>query len=232
MSQWDGERAKNGLLMRTTVTVIDSMIRRNLETSATVLNIFGPRWNVKSWRKVLIFILVAGVVGVFLYWRSGQKAGLEVDRYKGVVVYDNGPIVVRSFGRHYSADGYYWGQKWQCVEFVKRFYDEAKGHRMPDVWGHAKDFFDETIEQGGLNKRRGLAQFRNGEGEAPAVDDLVVFDGGYGHVAIISEVGSNYVEVVQQNIYGKPRERFGLVLTNGVAAFELRKVKGWLRKIK
>ena len=172
-----------------------------------------------------------GVAASIFYWRSGKNAGVELDRYKDVAVYDNGPVVTRSFGRHYSPDGYYWGQKWQCVEFVKRFYDQAKAHRMPDVWGHAKDFFDDTVEQGALNKRRGLIQFRNGEPESPRPDDLVIFDGAYGHVAIISEVGSNYVDVVQQNIYRKPRERFGLVATNGITRFELKKVKGWLRKI-
>jgi surface antigen len=195
------------------------------------LAVLWSNCSVKHWRKILAIVLVLGVGGGVFYWKSGRDAGVELDRYKGVVVYDNGPIVARSFGRHYAADGYYFGQKWQCVEFVKRFYYEAKGHRMPDVWGHAKDFFEESVEQGGLNKRRGLVQFRNGGGERPAVDDLVVFDGAYGHVAIISEVGSNYVEVVQQNIYGRPRERFEWEWTNGAAKFQLKKVKGWLRKI-
>lgn len=37
--------------------------------------------------------------------------------------------------------GYYYGYKWQCVEYIKRFYYEAKGHKMPDSYGNAKDFW-------------------------------------------------------------------------------------------
>ena len=65
-----------------------------------------------------------------------------LDSYRGVPVYDNGLLYFRNHGKNYSKDGYYFGQKWQCVEFVKRFYYQAKNHRMPDVMGHAKSFFD------------------------------------------------------------------------------------------
>src|SRR4051812_4334378 len=139
-------------------------------------------------------LLIALVVGVFVF--NTKVAGVPIDNYKGVFVYDNGPLVFKSHGRHYSPNGYYWGQRWQCVEFVKRFYDQAKDHRMPDVWGHAKDFFDGSIPQGGMNERRGLRQFRNGGDAMPALDDLFVFNGGYGHVGIVSEVTSNSVEIV------------------------------------
>jgi surface antigen len=173
-------------------------------------------------------ILVALALGIL--WVNGQHSGEVVDRYKGVAIYDNGPLVFKSHGRHYSASGYYWGQKWQCVEFVKRFYDEAKQHQMPDVWGHAKDFFDATVPQGGLNKKRGLTQFRNGGDVSPMPDDLFIFDGGYGHVGIVSEVGTNFVEIAQQNIYRKPRQRFTLTTTNGTYRVEAGNLLGWLRK--
>ena len=80
-----------------------------------------------------------------------------------------------------------YGQKWQCVEFVKRFYYEAKGHKMPNGYGNAKDFFDDTLPQGAYNSQRDLYQYRNGGNMKPAPDDLVVFQRGlYGHVAIIT----------------------------------------------
>jgi surface antigen len=159
-----------------------------------------------------------------------KNVGVVIDHYKGVAVYDNGPLIAKSHGKHYSPSGYYWGQRWQCVEFVKRFYDQAKGHQMPDVWGHAKDFFDPAVAQGGVNQRRGLRQFRNGGDVAPELDDLFVFGGAYGHVGIVSEVTSNSVEIVQQNIYRKPRARFGLVATNGTFVVESKGLLGWLRK--
>jgi surface antigen len=172
-------------------------------------------------------ILVALALGIL--WFNDRHSGEVIDRYKGVAIYDNGPLVVKSHGRHYSASGYYWGQKWQCVEFVKRFYDEAKQHQMPDVWGHAKDFFDATVPHGGLNKKRGLTQFRNGGDVSPAPDDLFIFGGGYGHVGIVSEVGTNFVEIAQQNIYRKPRQRFGMTATNGTYRVESVNLLGWLR---
>jgi surface antigen len=173
--------------------------------------------------------VLAGLAAA-IFWYNAKAAGVLIDSYKGVAVYDNGPLVFKSHGRNYSPSGYYWGQRWQCVEFVKRFYDVAKGHQMPDGWGHAKDFFDPAVSQGGVNQRRGLRQFRNGGDVGPVVDDLFVFDGRYGHVGIVSEVTSNSVEIVQQNIYQKPRQRFDLVMTNGMFTVRSGALMGWLRK--
>ena len=147
-------------------------------------------------------------------------------------MHDNGLLFFRSHGKNYSADGYYYGQKWQCVEFIKRFYFEAKGLRMPDVMGHAKSFFDENLADGATNQRRGLVQYRNGSTEKPRPDDLLVFtDTKYGHVAIVAEVTGNELEVIQQNIFGKPRQRFSLITTNGhFFVREPRGPAGWLRK--
>lgn len=163
-------------------------------------------------------------------WFNNRHLGVPTDTYKGVAVYDNGALAYKSHGRNYNADGYYYGQKWQCVEFVKRFFDQAKGHRMPDVWGHAKDFFDPTVAHGAMNSRRGLKQYYNGSNAPPAADDLFVFSGRFGHVGIVSEVTSNSVEIVQQNIYGKPRARFALSVTNGCYMVGADNLMGWLRK--
>jgi surface antigen len=173
---------------------------------------------------------IIGAVCAVGLWLNARNTGVVIDSYKGVAIYDNGPLAIKSHGRHYSATGYYWGQKWQCVEFVKRFFDQAKGHQMPDGWGHAKEFFDPNVAQGGINQRRGLRQFRNGGDVAPAVDDLFVFTGNYGHVGIVSDVTSNSVEIVQQNIYQKPRQRFEMVATNGVFNVRSPILLGWLRK--
>ncbi len=190
------------------------------------LSILGMSKKAKLTASVALLLTCGAIVLLVL---DKRNAGRILDTYKGVAVYDNGPLISKSHGRHYSPSGYYYGQKWQCVEFVKRFYAEAKHHQMPDLWGHAKDFFDETLSQGALNTRRGLLQFQNGGNQPVAVDDLVVFPGGYGHVAIVSEVGSNYVEVVQQNIFGKPRQRLQATATNGVFTIAPKRTLGWLR---
>lgn len=69
------------------------------------------------------------------YPRKNLKIGDTLDLFNRVVVYYNGDNYTHSQGKNYSEDGYYYGQKGQCVEFVKRFYYEAIKHRMPNVWG-------------------------------------------------------------------------------------------------
>lgn len=175
--------------------------------------------------------LLVLVGGGFVFAWDQPTAGRKLDEFRGVAVYDNGPLVATSHGKHDAGDGYYYGQKWQCVEFVKRFLHQAYGHRMPDVWGHAKDFFDAEVAQGKTNSNRGLLQYRNGGNVAPLPGDLVVFTNGfYGHVAIISAVRSNRVEVIQQNIFGHPRDTFTLTLRKGVHRVgEEYAPAGWLR---
>jgi surface antigen len=160
--------------------------------------------------------------------------GVVVDNYKGVKIYNNGSLYGRSYGKNFAKDGYYYGQKWQCVEFVKRFYAKAKYHKMPDVWGHAKDYFNPKLADGKLNRARGLLQFKNGSASKPKSDDILVFnDTRFGHIAIVSRVGTDYVEVVQQNIYKTPRERYTLVERKGRFFIIAPKAPaGWLRKTK
>lgn len=78
-------------------------------------------------------------------------------------------------GRNISADGYNIGLKYQCVEFVKRYYLEHLGHKMPDTYGHAKDFFDRSLTDGMFNERRALIQYTNGSISSPQQGDLIIF---------------------------------------------------------
>lgn len=187
----------------------------------------------KRKNKVLVLIIVILIlsVGGFLL-RDRSLIGKKIDSYKNVNVYYNGIIYTRAYGENYSNDGYFYGQKWQCVEFVKRFYFMAKNHRMPDVWGNAKDFFDDKLPQGELNNQRGLIQYKNGGNVKPAPDDLIVFtDTKFGHVAIVTKVTSDNIEVIQQNIYGHPRQLYKLTEENGkYIVGDKRKPAGWLRK--
>ena len=85
---------------------------------------------------------------------------------------------------------------------------------MPDVMGHAKSFFDDTLSDGALNPRRGLIQYRNGSAEKPRPDDLLVFtDTKYGHVGIVTDTGDATVAIIQQNILFHTRQRFSLVVS-------------------
>lgn len=157
--------------------------------------------------------------------------GAALDSLNGVVVYNNGGFGAKH-GRH-VVDGYNVGLKYQCVEYVKRYYLERFGHRMPNSYGHAKDFFDSTLADGAVNPARALRQFRNGSATMPATEDLLVLGpwGGnpYGHVAIISRVGDGEVEVIQQNTHST-RNTYDLDLIDGRWRIGSERVMGWLRK--
>lgn len=164
-----------------------------------------------------------------------HSVGDKLDEFNGVVVYYNGAINSVS-GRETTSDGYNLGLRFQCVEFVKRYYYERFGHKMPNSMGHAKEFFSAAIANGELNKERMLIQYRNGAGSSPAVEDLIVFApwvlNRFGHVAIVSEIGPDYVEVVQQNSgpFGSSRERFPLEKKDGNVYVAKGGVLGWLRR--
>ena len=106
---------------------------------------------------------------------------------------------------------------------------------MPNTWGHARDFFDPKVANGEMNSARGLIQYRNGEGERPKVEDLMVFGptlfNSYGHVAIVSRVAEDYLEIVQQN--PGPRGPSRMILPIGSESDRLKvasdRVLGWLR---
>jgi surface antigen len=180
---------------------------------------------------VLAFTCLCAAIAV-LFFYNHRCVGRVLDSYRGIPVYDNGLLFFRSYGKNYSKDGYYFGQKWQCVEYIKRFYYEIKGHKMPDVMGNAKSFFDEDLSDGAFNPRRALVQYRNGSTNMPCADDLMVFtDTRYGHVVIVTEVSGTSLEVIQQNILSGTRRRFSLVASNGhYFVTAPRQPAGWLRQ--
>lgn len=173
---------------------------------------------------------------LFLFnWQSyGPKEGDIIDSLNGVAVHYNGGFS-NVFGRNVTSDGYNLGLKWQCVEFVKRYYYELFNHKMPNSYGHAKEFFDDSLGDAEFNKNRNLMQYRNTRNYIPKVHDLLVYgssdDNHFGHVAIISEVSDNYIEIVQQNMGKKSRVRLQLVNFNGIYTIADFNIKGWLRKI-
>jgi hypothetical protein len=129
------------------------------------------------------------------------------------LVYYNGGVD-NVIERNTTADGYNLGLRYQCVEFVKRYYYEHLKHKMPDSYGHAKDFYDPKLKDGEENKKRNLTRYSNPNRIKPKVNDLLIFDrtisNKYGHAAIISNVTDNEIEIIQQNpeLFSKSREVF------------------------
>jgi len=186
---------------------------------------------------VLLVILLVGVwkAATLLNWNPHYRVGQEVDRLNGVAVFYNGGVGHNS-GRNVAPDGYNLGLKYQCVEFVKRYYYEHLHHRMPDAYGHAKQFFQAGLPDGARNTHRDLVQYTNGSVARPSPDDLLVFGPSwlnhYGHVAIVSTVADSTLEIVQQNPgpFGSSRERLPLRCVGDRWWCGNRRVLGWLRK--
>ena len=170
--------------------------------------------------------------------RKGSKKNFvaaKVDALNGVAVFDNGSVR-NTFGRNVTSDGYNLGLKYQCVEFVKRYYYEHLGHKMPDSYGNARDFFDGGLSDGKFNKARGLYQFSNGGTQPPKAKDILVWGSApynkFGHVAVISKVKGDKVEIVQQNPGpGNPNREWLPLKKNGSAwKVDVPYVVGWLGK--
>lgn len=163
-----------------------------------------------------------------------HSVGDQLDEFNGVAIYYNGGVNTVQ-GRNLSQDGYNLGLRYQCVEFVKRYYFERHGHRMPDTYGHAKDFFDRRLSDGSLNAKRAMLQFHNGSAAQPLAEDLLVFAptlfNRYGHVAIIASVGADSLQIAQQNPgpFGHSREDMPLAQREGRWYIGQSHVLGWLR---
>lgn len=191
-------------------------------------------------KKILFVVALLSIVACFIPWRKVQMiatkhVGDPVDSLHGVVVYYNGNVN-NVQERNVAKDGYNLGLKFQCVEFVKRYYYEHLDHKMPDTYGHAKDFFDRSLADGAINKQRNLKQYTNSSNSKPCIDDLLVYSetqgNPFGHVSIVSKVMDNEIEIIQQNpgAFSGSRAQFRLIHTHGKWRIDNDRILGWLRK--
>jgi hypothetical protein len=181
-----------------------------------------------------VFICIAG------FWtyksvivKSDYTVGQIIDSINEVYVYYNGDINNIS-GRNITADGYNLGLKYQCVEFVKRYYYEHFNHRMPDSYGDAKDFFDTKLSDGQKNIKRNLAQYKNPSKAKPREGDILIFGGNifnkHGHIAIVSKASDKEIEIIQQNKGSKSRQKVSITQKADKYKINNKRILGWLRK--
>ncbi|WP_235295648.1 CHAP domain-containing protein [Portibacter marinus] len=184
-----------------------------------------------STKFVLIFFCLLGLSMT----NHNPDVGTVIDSYNGVPIYYNG-FFKNTSGRNITEDGYNLGLKWQCIEFVKRYYYEKYNHQMPDSYGHAKEFFDDELADQEFNEERGMLQFRNTRRHMPQIDDLIIYDASednpFGHMGIISSIENGKIEMVQQNMGTKTRQELILAEYNGIYTIADFNVKGWMRIIK
>lgn len=168
-------------------------------------------------------------------FNQNYQIGDKIDSLNGVFVYYNGGVN-HILERNKTEDGYNLGMKYQCVEFVKRYYYERYHHKMPDSYGNAKDFFDNKISDGQKNEKRNLIQFTNSSSSKPQIGDFIIYSATifnkFGHVAIISEVNDSQIEIIQQNPgpFSPSREHFKMKLEDEKWKIKNSRILGWLRK--
>jgi surface antigen len=167
--------------------------------------------------------------------KSSGKPGKVIDTFNGVNIFYNGKVA-NIQGRNVTKDGYNLGLKYQCVEFVKRYYYEFYNHKMPDSYGNAKDFFSYSVSDGDINSERGLRQFNHPSRARPKIGDLIIFGATqwneFGHVAIISKVKNDKIEIAQQNPGSNNPSRKWYDLDKQGDQYHIGSpyVLGWLRK--
>lgn len=182
--------------------------------------------------KLKIFVFSLLILATCSFSFDMPSAGTPIDSLNGVEVYYNGAFD-KTYGRNVTPDGYNLGLNYQCVEFIKRYYYERFDHKMPNSYGHAVDFFDQSIKNDvAFNGNRGLFQYWNGNTARPKVDNIVVFKtegiNVFGHIGIISKITENEIEMVQQNYGLKSRITYQLKTVMGRHYIDDKEVIGWL----
>ncbi|MXV18891.1 CHAP domain-containing protein [Deinococcus xianganensis] len=180
--------------------------------------------------------------------RNNKDWGTEIGSLDGVKSYYNDGVKSAeesaSGDRNYSTDGnkYEYGLKWQCVEFVRRYYYDRLGVEFVPRSGNAEDYFDKNTPSGSTNTRRKLTQFKIDSTEKPKYQDLIIFGpnpfSSVGHVAIVSSSSDDNFTIAQQNVGVKFTDTIGLE-SKSVAGKKIYKISqshrslnvmGWLRK--
>jgi hypothetical protein len=128
------------------------------------------------------------------------------------------------------------GPEFQCTELAQRYAHYAWGE--PANWygfgGAGGDAASMWVSGPALPLP--LMRFTNGGGAPPQQGDLMIFGSGWlggfwdgtGHVAIVRDIGPNYVDIVQQNATPSGTDRLA-VRGSLVTASGYTPVVGWLR---
>ena len=175
-------------------------------------------------------LLLAGLV--FMSVESPSQASTAFNTYLGqfntVAAYSNGNNPGYVGPDSNFVNGYYTGIKWQCVEFIRRYY-----YTVLNIQFASGSAGDAGTWYGSANAL-GLTQYPNGiTNTAPQVGDILCSTT---HVAIIKRVTTNKVYTAQQNVANDSTDLDrALTLTKSVdGKYTISggpgTIQGWLRK--
>jgi len=120
-----------------------------------------------------------------------------------VPAYSNTNDEIFNIERHYLY-GIFMGIKWQCVEYARRWLLLRKGcvfkniRCAADIWNDINHV--ERVTDG---KHFPLKPYPNGSPTFPQIDSFLIYSRSteqpVGHIAVICDVGSNYIRIAEQN---------------------------------
>lgn len=155
----------------------------------------------------LVFSFIALLAGA--HKASAEDWDTNLGSYNGVTVYSNGSTATYRSDQRNIVNGYDTGVKWQCVEFVRRYFYLVYGLKV----GSGMD------ADGFYSNGLGLRKFANTGTQAPVVGAILCSSNvNDGHVAIIREVGPDYIRVAHQNWSNSPDDvnhKFAMTVING-----------------
>jgi surface antigen len=187
-----------------------------------------------NYRPVLGACSLCAIIGIIVFFLPSALAasfGTDLGSFNGVTAYSNGSSGYYS-GLSNTVNGIYTGIKWQCVEYVRRYYLIVYGSNLGSLYrGNANTWYDNASTMG-------LSRYANGGPTAPQVGDIITSNGGsFGHVAIIRSVTGNQVCTIQQNFSNDTNDLnrcLSLSVSSGtytVGGFGgSYSIRGWLRK--
>lgn len=116
--------------------------------------------------------------------------GCSIGSFKGVDAKSNDGEIGTGCGR------------WQCVEYIKRFYYEAMGINLYKPIGIARNYWDKYDNTGDYSyiKNSGLEKCNNDFSCRLNLGDILVFSTApYGHVAIEVNENGSQIKIIEQN---------------------------------
>jgi len=171
-----------------------------------------------------------------LLWLANQSLqsqstcpGTTSATLNGVPARVNCPIggTSTAFGYNYET-GVNTGYKWQCVEYVNRYYYLVyQMNLLPTaIYGNASNYYNYNN-----HTSLGLVKYANGGSMPPQAGDMIVSTSQtYGHIAIVKSVTSTTVVIVDQNL-SINSERTLTRSGNTVGGFNSSyPIAGWVRR--
>jgi surface antigen len=124
--------------------------------------------------------------------------GTALASFDGDTAHSNGSYT--GTGTSCAGTGTY-GYQYQCVELVMRHFTRKWGLHW---YGNAKDLLNNA-------PRASVDVYKNGDhAHPPKPGDMLVWTNGtYGHVALITAVRSNAVDIIEQNVAGNGKATLG-----------------------